>query len=371
MTTGRENNNKKGVKPMKQSSTAKIFSDIQHFPSLLADDLSKKIFEQRILFSATGDFKHIAALLPLASSGVEAYVKAVTTKASVPDCQQIVIYGAGKIGQECYKALPLPKEKVLFCDRNFLELGEVCGILVEDPEIITKKYPKALYLNCGFHSAKAVKNYLLGKDISPEQIMLGVFDDLDLQYFDDFISLKEGEVFVDVGAFDGATSEKFFSLIKKQGKSGGKSFLFEPNSENQEKISTLLQGENYQLFPVGAWESEDVLRFTEEKGAGNGISQEGTLSISVNSLDNCLKNEKVDYIKMDIEGAELSALKGARETILREKPKLAISVYHKAEDIVDLFAYIHGLLPEFQFYLRHYSSSYTETVLYAIPRKGF
>ena len=69
---------------------------------------------------------------------------------------------------------------------------------------------------------------------------------------------------------------------------------------------------------------------------------------------------------MDIEGAELEALKGAEETIKRYRPKLAICVYHKPEDIVEIPKYILNINPDYKLYLRHYSDNAGETVLYAI-----
>ncbi len=51
---------------------------------------------------------------------------------------------------------------------------------------------------------------------------------------------------------------------------------------------------------------------------------------------------------MDIEGAELEALKGAREIIVRDRPKLAISIYHNAEDYVEISAYIKSLVPDYK-----------------------
>lgn len=70
---------------------------------------------------------------------------------------------------------------------------------------------------------------------------------------------------------------------------------------------------------------------------------------------------------MDIEGAELAALQGGAETIKRYKPKLAISIYHKPEDIIEIPIYIKSLVPEYKLYIRHYTNMYAETILYAIP----
>lgn len=76
--------------------------------------------------------------------------------------------------------------------------------------------------------------------------------------------------------------------------------------------------------------------------------------------------EKVTFIKMDVEGAELEALKGARKTIMKHHPRLAISIYHKPEDIWEIPAYILSLSEDYRFYIRHYQFSKNETILYAV-----
>lgn len=70
---------------------------------------------------------------------------------------------------------------------------------------------------------------------------------------------------------------------------------------------------------------------------------------------------------MDIEGVELEALKGCKNTIMHDRPKLAISVYHRPEDIIEIPMYIKTLLPDYNLYMRHYSFYDGETVLYALP----
>ena len=70
---------------------------------------------------------------------------------------------------------------------------------------------------------------------------------------------------------------------------------------------------------------------------------------------------------MDVEGAELESLKGAQKVIQRDKPKLAICIYHKPEDMVEIPLYIKELIPEYKLYIRHHSNYIFETVLYAIP----
>lgn len=82
-------------------------------------------------------------------------------------------------------------------------------------------------------------------------------------------------------------------------------------------------------------------------------------------LDEFLRGERVTFIKMDIEGAELDALRGASQIIKEQKPKLAISVYHRDDDIVAIPKLLTGLRPDYKLYLRHYSLLLNETVLYA------
>lgn len=74
----------------------------------------------------------------------------------------------------------------------------------------------------------------------------------------------------------------------------------------------------------------------------------------------------ITFIKMDIEGSELEALKGAKETIKQFKPKLAICVYHKKEDLLEIPQYILSLNPGYKLFLRNAASIPTDVVLYAL-----
>ena len=77
-------------------------------------------------------------------------------------------------------------------------------------------------------------------------------------------------------------------------------------------------------------------------------------------------SDRVVHIKMDIEGAEKRALRGAVEIIRRDKPMLAICVYHKNDDLLEIPKLIKEIVPDYKFYLRHHNVAGTETVLYAI-----
>ena len=77
-------------------------------------------------------------------------------------------------------------------------------------------------------------------------------------------------------------------------------------------------------------------------------------------------HDDVTFIKMDIEGSEYQALLGAKQIIKEKVPKLAISVYHNPEDIVQIPRLILSLRKEYKFYIRHYSSTGFDTILYAV-----
>ncbi|EOS66974.1 FkbM family methyltransferase [Oscillibacter sp. 1-3] len=98
------------------------------------------------------------------------------------------------------------------------------------------------------------------------------------------------------------------------------------------------------------------------------MCDDGEIVVPVATIDEIVEKEnpKVTMIKMDIEGSELEALKGAKKTIQRNKPKLAICIYHKPEDMLEIPLYIKSLVPEYKLYVRHHSNSNVETVLYAV-----
>ena len=76
---------------------------------------------------------------------------------------------------------------------------------------------------------------------------------------------------------------------------------------------------------------------------------------------------RVDFIKMDIEGAEIHALKGAEKTLRQFHPKVAISLYHSLEDFKTIPRYLDSLGLKYKFYLDHHTIYENETVLFGIP----
>ena len=184
------------------------------------------------------------------------------------------------------------------------------------------------------------------------------------QYFKMF-KFGGGEVFIDCGAFVGDTLDGFI----KQCPAYKKIVAFEPNTKTYAQLQAKHGNtQDATLLNVGAYDKEGEVFFSGQGGSAaiTAENQKGVESIRVNTIDN-LNLEKATFIKMDIEGAELNALKGAEKTILRDKPKLAICIYHSLDDMVRIAEYLHRLVPEYRLRVNHYECYPVihETVLYA------
>ncbi|MBN2530510.1 MAG: FkbM family methyltransferase [Deltaproteobacteria bacterium] len=172
--------------------------------------------------------------------------------------------------------------------------------------------------------------------------------------------------FADCGAFTGDSIAAVVSHF-----STDSYFCFEPDYENFKGLqieaakTALEKSVNFILMPCGVWSKNKVLKFCSDSASGT-IATDGDVTIQCVALDNVFFGKTPNYIKMDVEGAELFALQGAEKIIRETKPALAICVYHKPEDLWDIPLYIHKLNPEYKFYLRQYEFNLFDTVLYAI-----
>lgn len=188
------------------------------------------------------------------------------------------------------------------------------------------------------------------------------------QYFDDdVISFGDNEVFVDCGAYDGDSILGFISHLKEKGINNYKKiYAFEADSNNIEKLQkNVSELPNIITIPKGVSDKKGILFFASEGTISSRISDSG-IQVPITKIDDELNGESVTYIKMDIEGSEYNALFGAKETIIKNKPKLAICIYHKPEDIAVIPNFLLTLNPEYHFCIRNYHIEGIETVLYAM-----
>jgi len=185
------------------------------------------------------------------------------------------------------------------------------------------------------------------------------------QYFDkELISDIQNISFVDGGGYVGDTSTE---LIKRF-KDFKKIYLIEPILDNikiaKRKLGHLTKIE---FLNIGVSNKKTTLFFNEEKSF-SAIYGTGTQSVEVNTIDNLIK-DKIDFIKLDIEGAEQDAIFGAKNTIKKYRPILAICIYHKAEDWYKIPELILKIDNNYKIYLRHYMEGIFETVMYFLPNR--
>jgi len=193
--------------------------------------------------------------------------------------------------------------------------------------------------------------------------MLGFKDAQDRQYFEDFLELKPGEAYVDVGGFDGQTAVEFIKRCPNY----KMIHFFEPDAKNIALARNKLSGYgNIRFYMMGLADAKKKLRFSSGGGSASKLSDTGDTEIEVDTIDNQIK-EAVSFIKMDIEGSEGIALEGARAHILEDHPKLAICCYHKIDDLWKIPEQIFAIRNDYLLYLRHYTDGLHETVMFFIP----
>ena len=187
------------------------------------------------------------------------------------------------------------------------------------------------------------------------------------QYFPSFLRLSDSEVFVDCGAFDGDTILEF---DKQTAGKYNQIYAFECDPVNIGKLKNNVgKLNNVEIIQKGCFSRKGILSFSNRGSGISKIEENGNFQIEIDAIDNMISNKEVSFIKMDIEGAELEALKGAKSVITKKCPQLAISVYHKPEDLITIPQYILLLNKNYKIYLRHYGYNSWETILYAINTK--
>lgn len=184
------------------------------------------------------------------------------------------------------------------------------------------------------------------------------------QYFDEKIIKCNNEVFIDIGGYDGNSTRQFIKIF---GNNYNKIIIYEPEEKNFLKCKELESHYNNVVTkPYGVSDKCQVLYFESGKASGSKVSNEGNVSINVTTLDADI-DDKITFIKADVEGHEAQVISGSANHIRNDSPKMAICVYHYLSDIWELPMQILTINANYKLYLRHYSSRCAETVLYAIP----
>lgn len=181
---------------------------------------------------------------------------------------------------------------------------------------------------------------------------------------------KKGDYLIDGGACYADNALCFAQMVGDT----GKVFSFEALPENLEIIDLNLT-KNPHLKDIIVVMKNVLGRtgqqcFLQKKGGASFCQyQESSntipiTSVSIDELVQSGQSKKVDFIKLDIEGAELETLKGAQNTLKTFKPSLAISLYHRVSDYTTIPLYLKNLVPEYKFYFDHHTAVGWESILY-------
>lgn len=215
----------------------------------------------------------------------------------------------------------------------------------------------------------AAKNYLIKKGI-PENNIYRRHTQWEKQYLaPDIMRPHQHEVYIDGGVLDLSNTLEF---IEWCGGEYDDVYAFEPDENNYKKCietiqnNQLLDENRVHLFQAALWERDEDLVFQGGESGSSKVNDGGNSAVQGRSIDSVLQGGRVTFIKLDIEGAEMNALIGAQESIRKWKPRLAICIYHRPEDPIEIPLYIHGLVPEYKMYIRHYATCKAETVLYCV-----
>jgi FkbM family methyltransferase len=185
------------------------------------------------------------------------------------------------------------------------------------------------------------------------------------------VRLSDHEVFVDCGAFDGDTLREF---IRRKGDSFEGFIAFEADPTNfqslEESIARLPAGTRERVVArrVAVHSGRATLRFSSADGAGSAVADGGDIEVEADSLDSLLSGIDPTFIKMDIEGAEPNALRGASNTLRSKAPTLAICLYHARQHLWELPRAIREANPDYRLFLRRHSDECWETVAYGLAR---
>jgi FkbM family methyltransferase len=179
-----------------------------------------------------------------------------------------------------------------------------------------------------------------------------------------------GDHVIDAGGCFGDTALAFADAVGE----GGHVYVFDPLPKHCQIMAQALAmnpklAPRMSIFPFGLTDEVNdapPLPIDDQINPGARI-EAGVPTLTIDAAVASHGVSRVDFIKMDIEGSELGALRGAEASIRRWRSRLAISLYHRPEDFISIPAWINSLGLGYRFYLDHYSIHHEETVLYATP----
>lgn len=189
-------------------------------------------------------------------------------------------------------------------------------------------------------------------------------------------NVSKGDYVIDGGACFGDTAIQFAEMTGDLGKVYSFEFekkniaVFNKNLDLNPQLNSRIN-----IVPNALWSNSNESLYVVESGAASkivdGKSEEYSYAVTSKSIDDFVESEKIpkiDFIKLDIEGAEYECVVGASNTIKKYRPKLAICLYHDIKHFVSIPKLVKELVPDYKLYLSHFSADRGETVMFAVPK---
>lgn len=363
---------------------------------LLEDKQSKDIFWARLQCDCDDSLENVSRLYELTGIATAEELRVLRELNSICDKvkaegKKLFLYGASAAGLTLGKLiLQSGSDFYAYCARNHEKyVNGVNGKRVFPPSYVFAHPEECCVLSAVATpgSASAIYRKLNEHHFPKDQIFAIVRADTaeeleKQQYFAFPEYFPKGKAFVDAGCFDCGTSIRFAEW------SGGaytKIYAFEPDPKNYQRCKAIADSSNLrlELLPFGLSDQEETVCFAADGSLGSTIirdqesqnfsshqfAPESMIQIQTVALDKVVPYGEVGFIKMDIEGSELAALRGAEQTLVRDKPFLAICVYHRTGDVLAIMDHLHELVPEYRFWLRQYGVMGNDTILYASSLK--
>ncbi len=354
---------------------SEIVYDFHRIYSWLEDEESKDIYLNRLNFLITGDYWYIRNIVSRYVPDLAILNDTEIPKllSQIPQDAPFILYGVGEGARATFHYFENDARLKGFCDSDERkQKNEFRGYAVMKPEELFEDKKSSIIITSPKYFSE-ISAFLMDHGVDEKRIFNMspyIFAAQEDQYFNpDFMTFEDEEVFVDAGCCDLSSSIR----LKSHCKTLSRVYAFEPDINNYMKCKKAA-GKHFKdgvvnIVGKGTWSENKTIRFNASADGCSRVTENGGTSIEVVPIDDIIApDEKVTFIKMDVEGSELESLKGARHTIRRCKPKLAVCIYHRHKDMYEIPLYIKELVPEYRLYVRHHSNGASETVLYAMPR---
>lgn len=313
----------------------KILSVCERYGIVVKDFFASDGFVRGQLFHG----KRVCSFAELCEKyGAEHMIVLVSFASSLPD----VMDSIARVAAQCETYIPdVPvKGETLFCS--------------EYEQAHADELRRAQNLLADERSREVFKGVLEFRRTGRLDVLKATEDDHEA-VMRELLHLDDYRAAVDVGAYDGDTARELIGLCPRL----QRIWALEPDRRNFRKLCAYAENEErVSAVNAAAWCERTTLRFDDSGNRNAGVDEQGTarrsLEVEAIAIDELIGNERVDYIKYDVEGSERQALEGSARIIREQKPDLLISLYHRTEDLHELILQLHALCPDYHLYVRRY-----------------